>query len=157
MPIWTNSDGLQVRFNLDRVTSAPDGITSAEESILVYDLVDATTLGDTDTAAVADDASFIPAGALIKDAYFVATTDFTSGSSATLDIGLKQASGTNISADGIDADVALAALDEDDVVVCNGALIGTIVSTDAYPMFTYETGAYTAGAGTLIVKFVKFE
>ena len=60
MAIWTNSDGLEVRFGLDRTTEQPSGRTAAEEKTLVWTLNDATTLGDTDTAAVAGDEAFIP-------------------------------------------------------------------------------------------------
>src|SRR6056297_1316481 len=155
MGIWTNDDGLEVRFGLDRATTAPDGRTSAEEKVFTYTVADATELGDTDTAAVAGDASFIPAGAILKDAYFVVDTAFTSGGSAVLDIGLKEADGTNIDDDGVDAAVALGALSADDVVAADGALVGTRLASDSYVMVTYDTAAYTAGAGTLVVKYIE--
>lgn len=154
MGIWTNEDGLEVRFGIDRSTTAPTGGTSAEEKVHVFDIADATTLGDTDTAAASGDAAYIPAGAVIKDAYLVVDTAFTSGGVAVLDLGLKEADGTNIDDDGIDAAVALGALSADDVVVADGALIGTRLSKDAYVMATYDTAAFTAGAGKLVVKYV---
>lgn len=156
MGIWTNDDGLEVRFGLDRATQSPGGRTSAEEKVLVYEVADATALGDTDTAAVAGDEPFIPAGAIIKDAYFVVDTAFTSAGVAVLDIGLKEADGTNIDDDGIDAAVALAALGADAVVNCDGADVGTRVGADnAYLMFTYDTAAFTAGAGKLVIKYIE--
>lgn len=155
MAIWTNSDGLEVRFGLDRTTEQPSGRTAAEEKTLVWTLNDATTLGDTDTAAVAGDEAFIPSGAVIKDAYFVVDTAFTSGGTAVFDIGLKQAAGTNIDDDGIDAAVALGALGANAVVACDGALVGTRLANDSYIMMTYDTAAFTAGAGKLVVKYIE--
>lgn len=154
MGIWTNEDGLEVRFGIDRATSADSGGTSAEEKVHVFDIADATELGDTDTAAAAGDAAFIPAGAIVKDAYFVVDTAFTSGGSAVLDLGLKEADGTNTDDDGIDS-LALAAIDaDDDVVEADGALVGTRLAEDSYVMATYDTAAFTAGAGKLVIKYV---
>lgn len=156
MAIWSNDDGLEVRFGLDRTTEQPSGRTAGEEKVLTWKLADATALGDTDTAAVAGDEAYVPAGAIIKDAYFVVDTAFTSGGSAVLDLGLKQAAGTNIDDDGIDAAIALTAIDaDDDVIVCDGALIGTRLANDSYVMATYDTAAFTAGAGKLVIKYIE--
>lgn len=157
MAIWTNSDGLEVRFNLDRTTDAGGGTTIGTEKILVVDLPDATALGDTDTAAVAGDAAFIPAGSLVLSAHFYVDTAFTSAGLAVLDIGFKQAAGTNIADDGVDAAVALAALGANMAVPCDGVLVdGTEwLANDSYPMFTYDTAAFTAGAGKLIIKYIQ--
>ena len=156
MGIWNNDDGLEVRFGLDRTTEQPSGRTAAEEKVLVWHLADATELGDTDTAAVAGDEAFIPAGAVIKDAYFVVDTAFTSGGAAVLDLGLKQAAGTNIDDDGIDAAIALTAIDaDDDVIACDGALVGTRLANNSYVMATYDTAAFTAGAGKLVIKYIE--
>lgn len=154
MGVWINEDGLEVRFGRDRVTQVHNGVTSAEEKVFVYDMQDATELGDADTAAAAGDEGFIPAGAIIKDAYFVVDTAFTSGGSAVLDIGLKEADGTAIDDDGIDAAVAVAGLTADAVVIADGALVGTRLSEDAYVSMTYDTAAFTAGAGKLVVKYI---
>lgn len=157
MATWTNSDGLEVRFGLDRTTAAEGGNTIGTEKILVVDLPDATALGDTDTAAVAGDAAFIPAGSLVLSAHFYVDTAFTTGAAGTLDIGFKKADGTNIDDDGVDAAVAVAALAANMAVACDGALVdGTEwLQFDSYPMFTYDTGALTAGAGKLIIKYVQ--
>lgn len=156
MGIWNNDDGLEVRFGIDRATAAPTGATSAEEKVHVFEIADATALGDTDTAAVSGDAAFIPAGAIVKDAYLVVDTAFTSAFlAAVLDLGLKQADGTNIDDDGIDAAIALSAIDADgDVIACDGALVGTRLANDSYVMATYDTAAFTAGAAKLVVKYV---
>lgn len=153
MGIWSNDDGLEVRFGLDRTTEQPSGNTSAEEKVFVWKLGDASALGDTDTAAVAGDEAYIPSGAIIKDAYFVVDTQFA-GATAVLDLGLKQAAGTNIDDDGIDAAVAVGTLTANAVVACDGALVGTRLANDSYIMATYDTAAFTAGAGKLVVKYV---
>lgn len=153
MPIWTNLDGLDVRFGIDRSTIAPDGVTHSMVTKLVYDIPDATAIANTDTAAVVDDAPSIPAGAYIKEAYLVVDTAFTSGGSAVLDLGFKQADGTNVDDDGIDAAIAVAALTADAIIVSDGADIGTRAATAVYPMVTYDTAAFTAGAGKLVITY----
>lgn len=164
MSTWTNKDGLDVWFGTTASDTRPDGVTSATPKTLVYKVADGSALGDTDTAAAAADAAFIPAGSVITKAYFYVTTVWTSGGAATLDIGLKQADGTNIDADGIDVDIAVTALDAlGDTILCNGAYIAdgdltaVRLTTAAYPMFTYETAAFTAGAGTLVLEYIELE
>ncbi len=155
MPTWTNEDGLLVRFPLDNgATEVGDGVTSAEEQVLVWKILDATTLGDTDTAAEAGDRPYIPAGAFLKEAVLVVDTAFTSGGAAVLDLGLKQAAGTNIDDDGIDAAVAVGALTANAGIVSDGALVGTKLANDSYVMATYDTAAFTAGAATLYIKYI---
>lgn len=160
MSTWTNEDGLTIRYNLsrpetDRNGVAAQGVTSAEEKVFVFEITDATQLGDTDTAAAPGDVPYIPAGAIVKDAYLEVTTAFTSGGAAVLDLGFKQAAGTNIDDDGIDAAVALAALGADAVVAADGALVGTKLANDSYVMATYDTAAYTAGAAKLYIKYIE--
>lgn len=155
---WTNEDGLTIRFNLERPETDRDGVsaegvTSAEEKTFIYRITDATQLGDTDTAAVPGDVPYIPAGAVIKDAYLKVGTAFTSGGSAVLDLGFKQAAGTNIDDDGIDAAVAVAALTANTAITSDGALIGTRLANDSYIMATYDTAAFTAGDAVLVVKY----
>lgn len=155
MATWTNADGLEVRFNLDRTTEQPSGRTSATEKTLVWTIADATALGDTDTAAAAGDEAFIPAGAIIKDALLVVDTQFISAGSAALDIGLKQAAGTNIDDDGIDAAIAVASLTADAVVVSDGALVGTRLANDSYVMVTYDSASFNAGSGKVVIKYIE--
>lgn len=155
MTTWTNEDGLLVRFGTARSEVAEDGVALADEHLFVLDVADATLLADADTAAEAGDRPFIPAGAVIKDAYFEVTEAFTSGGSAVLDLGTKEADGSTIDDDGFDAAIAVAALTADSVTISDGALIGTKVTVDSFPTATYDTAAFTAGAGKLVVKYVK--
>jgi len=155
MGIWTNEDGLEVRFGIDRATSAPTGGTSAEEKIHVFDIADATEIASVDGDAADGDAAVIPAGAIIKDAYLVVDTAFTSGGSATLDIGLKTLDGGTVDTDVVDAAIALADIDAvDDVIACDGSVIGTRLAEDRAITISYNTAAFTAGAAKLVVKYV---
>ncbi len=151
---WTNEDGLQVRFDLERSATRVDGSTAAKERLLIVDLPDATAVADTDTAAPTNlDEAFIPAGAYVTEAIFYVDTAFTSGGSAVLDIGLKQADGTNIDDDGIDA-IAVAALTVRSGTACDGALLPSKMQYDSYVMFTRDTAAFTAGAGRVVIKYI---
>lgn len=152
MPTWTNEDGLAVRFPLDNgATVRGDGVTRNDTQTLVFSILDATDLADTDTSADIDGA-YLPAGAVIKSAMFVVDTAFTSGGSAVLDLGFKQADGTNIDDDGVD-NIAVAALTANAGVVSDGALVGSKLANDSYPMATYDTAAFTAGAGRLVIEY----
>ena len=154
MATWTNEDGLLLRFGVDRAAERVDGIAQRKVQQLVVDLPSAAALTDTDTAAVAGDVTFIPAGANILSAVFVVDTAFTSSGSGTLDIGLKQAAGTNIDDNGIDSAVAVAALGARQGVLCDGAMIGDKLEFDSYVMFTYDTAVFQTGAGRLIIEFM---
>lgn len=154
MTTRVNEDGLVERYGISRAVVAPDGTTVAKERTLVFEVPDATALADTDTAAEYGDRPFIPAGAIIKDAIFVVDTAFTSGGSAVLDLGLKQADGTNIDDDGIDAAIAVASLTIRTGIISDGALVGDKMQYDSYPMVTYDTAAFTAGAGRLFITYI---
>ena len=152
---WTNEDGLQVRFDLERSAPRVDGSTSAKERLLIVDVPDATAIADTDTAAPTNlDEAYLPAGAYVTEAIFYVDTAFTSGGSAVLDIGLKQADGTNIDDDGIDSAIAVASLTVRSGTACDGALLPSKMQYDSYVMFTYDTAAFTAGAGRLVIKYI---
>jgi hypothetical protein len=108
---WTNEDGLVVRFGTERSDSATSGQVAAIKEYIVLDLPDATALPLVGAiAAPAEDAPRIPASSIITNAWMVATTDFTSGGAATMDIGLMDAAGSVIDIDGIAVDIALATL-----------------------------------------------
>lgn len=156
---WTNADGLTVLMHGEQGDVQTTGKTVVGvRKALVIDLEDATALVDTHSAAAGPNDAFIPANSLIVSAHFVVDTAFTSGGAATLDIGLHNAAGTAIDADGIDADIALAALAADFAVVCDGVLAdGTqnVGAADAYVNFTYETAAFTAGSGKLVIEYIE--
>jgi hypothetical protein len=155
---YTNADGLFVITNNAQGAVRDNGL-NAQNGVktMVFELKDATKLGTSDVNPQPNDA-FIPAGAYITKASLVVTTAFTSGGSATLGIGLQQADGTIIDADGIDAAVAVADLAANKAVVCNGALVGgtaTVGAANAYMSLVYGTAAFTAGAAKLVIEYIE--
>ena len=155
---YTNADGLFVITNNAQGAVRDNGL-NAQNGVktMVFELKDATALGTSDVNPQPNDA-FIPAGAYITKASLVVTTAFTSGGSATLGIGLQQADGTIIDADGIDAAVAVADLAANKAVVCNGALVGgtaTVGAANAYMSLVYGTAAFTAGAAKLVIEYIE--
>lgn len=149
---WTNFDGLLVRYNNERSAVRMDGGESVSKQVFTYKVADATAITDTDTSAPAADEAYLPAGAIILSSRFVVDTTFT-GATAVLDIGLKKADGTNIDDDGLDAAIAVASLTANAGITGDGALVGTKLAFDSYVMFGYDTAAFTAGAGRLIVEW----
>ena len=165
---WTNKDGLIVGFGThsedNDVLAVVEGGTVKTYTI---ELSDATALEDTDAITVASmppQNVHIPRGSYIQKASFVVTTIFTSEGSATLDIGTYKAGGDGSSsgddvAAGIDADIALTALDAiGDAVACDGSLVGGVLpcgqicDDDVVVVFGFEAAAFTAGAGVLTLE-----
>ncbi len=153
MADWTNSDGLEVRFNGPEAGQTGASVsTMGAAKQLVVDIADMST----DITAAADgNEAFIPAGSFITNAYLKVTSAMT-GTSGTLTIGLAQKDGTAIDADGIDVAVAQADLAADKAVVCNGALVrgtATVGSANAY-VYTTKGGTVTAGAAKLVIEYI---
>ncbi len=99
----------------------------------------------------------IPANARIARATLRVITAFAGGTSYNL--GLSQSDGTVIDADGIDAAVALTAIDAiGDVVLCDGALVGTLVGigSAAGQLLVAATGTFTAGKAQLEIEYDLF-
>lgn len=168
---WTNSDGLVVGFGTHSEDNNVAAVTGDSGTLktLVIELPDATLLEDTDAITVASlppQSARIPRGSYIKKATFQVKTPFTSEGAATLDIGTYAADGDGSStgddlAAGIDADIALTAIDAiGDVVVCNGASVagvvpvGVVANSDVVVVFGFEAAVYTAGAGVLTVEYI---
>lgn len=154
---WTNSDGLTVLMHEEQGVAKTNGITAVGiRKTLVWDLVDATLLGTSAAVPAANDA-FIPANALIVSAHIVVDAAFTSAGAGTLTVGLVNAAGTAIDADGIDAIVAIAALGADDAVVCDGALVGiaNVGAANAYVGALYATAAFTAGSAKVVIEYIE--
>lgn len=157
---YTNADGLYVLTHGDQgaVQDKGTALGSARQTMVVT-VPDMTALATTFVAANIDpNDPVIPAGSVILSATWVTTTEVTSGGSATLTIGTYQADGSAIDADGIDAAVALTAINAvGETVRCDGAHLTTAgyVANDAYIGLIYATAAYTAGAGKLVIEYVK--
>jgi len=159
---WSNPDGLVVYFG-KRYTE--NGIAASVEpanglkSVIIHirgeDIP--ASVADTELLAADPRSVTIPAGAVIKSATLLVTETFT-GSSSTLDIGLTNAS-TGLVSDmnGIDAAVALSALDANDLVKCDGALVfptaAAALTAAQKVVFGYGTAAFTAGNAKLTVEY----
>lgn len=156
---YTNADGLFVLTFDDKGKRQDNGVTAGSiKQSIIHTIEDASTIGSTFGSSDIDvmDAT-IPAGAYITNAYVISTADFTSGGAATLDIGLYEADGTAIDADGIDAAVALAALSAGNAVNADGALVGgtLAVANEAYVGLKYNTATYTAGTAKVVVEYIE--
>ena len=96
----------------------------------------------------------IPAFSLIKNAYLEVSTAFTSGGSATLELGFQETDGSVIDADGIDT-IAVAALTVGTWIVNDGALVGAVVGAlDAQISIDDATAVFTAGIGRLVIEYI---
>ena len=163
---WTNQDGVTIKFGDERGVAYTSGKNMSSAIKTLTHKFTYADIGNTDTAAVdVANTAAIPAGSVILRAYLYVTTAFA-GATAVLDIGLKVAAGTNTDDDGIDAAVAVTALDAvGDFIVCDGALVadptGNLTAVrftaDQYIMTTYDTAAFTAGAATLVVEYLEVE
>ncbi len=92
---------------------------------------------------------------MLVSATLITETAFTSLGSPTLDIGLQQEDGTDISETGIDAAIAMTAIDAvGETVVCDGASIGTVLTYNSYVTIDIDTADYTAGRAKLIVQMM---
>ena len=163
MTIWTNADGLRVKFARDMVVSGQGGeyATSGPQRLTEV-TVDYTDIGS--SSAVVDEHIFVPAGARIEKVEFVTETAFTSGGSATLDIGLVRTSdySTAIDADGLVAAAALSTINaagETNTYIIGatgvGALVGTTLANEGSVVVNYGTAAFTAGKGRLVIEYIE--
>jgi hypothetical protein len=158
---WTNSDGLVVGFGTHSEDNDVVAVSGSGNTKIYTVEVTGTDLVDTFAAAnIKPQDALIPRGSQIKSAVFQVHTAFTSGGSATLDLGVF---GTTVvdDADGIDVDIALTVIDAiGDIVICNGALVGGVIpvgataNEDCYIAPSYETAVFTAGTGTLTVEVI---
>ena len=159
---YTNADGLFVLTDGAQGAVNNEGVTArASRQTITVDITAANT-GSTFGASNIDPlAPQLPAGSIIVNADLVITSPFTSGGSATLTIGTYNAAGTAIDADGIDAAIAVTAIDADgDVVQCDGAQVSGLVTVGgaaAYVGWNWGTAAFTGGAAKLIVEYIKVE
>ena len=96
----------------------------------------------------------IPANSFIKNAYLEVGVAFTSGGSATLELGVETVAGATVDADGIDT-IAVAALTVGSWTVCDGALVGATVGTaDVQISIDDAVAAFTAGTARLVVEYI---
>lgn len=154
--VWTNQDGLFVGFGTRKAEKNTGGNHASRGAIQTQTVkLKGTDMGDTVAASDLENAARIPANALLLSANLFVTTAFTSGGIAVLDIGVYNAdTGAVVDDDGIDAAVALAALEDNDTVTCDGALVGTVMAQETKIGASYDTAAFTAGEATLVVRYI---
>lgn len=160
MADWTNTDGLEVRFKNPEAGQLGAGLsTMGAVKTLELDLEFATNI----TAASDTHVGFIPAGAVILNAYLIVKTAMA-GTSGTLTIGLSAKDGTGASANAILTSTlgTQANLVATNVLLCDGnranaaSGIYTKYSTtaDGY-VYTTKGGTVTGGTGRLIINYVE--
>jgi|TARA_Y100000296_G_scaffold80058_1_gene104900 hypothetical protein len=166
MTVWSNDDGLDVRFGTSKATLRLGGrlktfgaMQECRVKILGTSVPASASETPIDKKVTIPSNSYLDA---VTSQLFVDTA-FTSGGSATLDIGIMNDDGDGTYStnddDGIDAAIAVATLALDYDVVPDGALMGTspVNSTTAtLPLaisYGYNTAAFTAGAATLVLRY----
>jgi hypothetical protein len=163
MSTWINEDGLQVEFDLSRgPTVSPGGVTGENVHKTLVHKFGFADVAITDVTVPNAREAFIPAGAVITRATIYVTTAWV-GATGVLDVGLKNAAGTNTDDDGI-VSSAITTIDAlGDTLVCDGALVAdgdltaVRLAADQYVMTTYDTAAFTAGAATLVIEYLELE
>lgn len=160
---WVNADGLEVRFGNEQAATALGGVTpnSGIRSQLVF-TINGTEVPSTDAPIYKYVG--VPQGATITGAWLQVTTAFTSGGSATLDVGLMADDGDGTYSteddDGIFSAIAVATLADGAIVPYDGAYTAAQVGTETHGRpyvvsYGYNTAAFTAGVAKLIVEYVK--
>jgi hypothetical protein len=152
---WTNESGLKIRFGTELASLGKGGQYRWNGPVAEYEYdIIGTQLNAFGTVTFLSDTVRIPDGMLLTDATIEVTQPFTSGGSATLTLGFHNEDGTAYDADGIDATVALTALDAvGETTVCDGALVNTLLQNPSYKYSyvtaTVGTANYTAGKAKL--------
>jgi hypothetical protein len=96
----------------------------------------------------------IPANSYIKSALLYVQDAFTSGGSATLQLGSEDVDGSADDADGLDS-LAVAALTVNSWHTLDGALVGASSGDeDVQVAIDQATADFTAGKGVLVVEYV---
>lgn len=171
--IWNNKDGLSVGFgrreddNTAAVASRRGSLETLRQVVTLADLEDTDSV--TSASFELGNAASIPRGSYITAARVIPTVTAV-GATATLDIGtydkeyLTAAGADDITvddADGIDVDIAVAALAVGTITAANGALVGGTVSvgatsnSDVVVIAAYQTAAFTAGEIIIEVDYVR--
>jgi hypothetical protein len=163
---WTNADGLVVGFGIHSEDNNVPAVVGGSGAVktMVVELPDASALEATASVTVASippQSAIIPRGSRILEASFQVTTAFA-GATANLDIGTHSAAAVDDDPNGIDAAVDVLVIDAiGAVVACDGALVAGVTSagaastSDVVVTFSYDTAAFTAGAGVLTLRYIE--
>lgn len=148
---WTNEDGLVVQFGTRDAEDDRAGVTRTAGETKEY-IVD-FTYDNLPVASTDGSYATIPANSLILSSRLFVTELFAGGTSYA--IGMEERDGTDIDADGLDAEILLAAIDADgDIVIGDGALVGATIGAEAGMPLIVATDTFTAGAARLIIEYV---
>ena len=160
--VFTNADGLRQAYGTAQTRDAKGG-SPAQKGPFTYltftlDAADLPLYDDTaDRFLERIPVTALPSGMLLRKATIITTTAFT-GTSATLTLGTATQDGTIVDADGIDATIALTAIDAvGEEVACDGALIGTKLASDQFLTIDVGTASFTAGKAVLLIELVRPE
>lgn len=167
MGIYTNGEGLNIHYGPRAVegwkarTLNTDGAVKELIIDFSYDKLpgfDQDAGGGTTYDSFSGLQAYIPAGSWIMSATLICTSDW-GGTTPTLTIGTYRRDGTVIDADGIDATIAEAAMDDGDVVLCDGAQVGGTATVGAYDAYIVAAtgGTVTSGAARLVVRYIQGE
>lgn len=154
---WYNNDGLLVKFGTEEGMTGGggefrwNGPTTEVEIDVVWNKLNAFG-----TRTILDETVRIPNGILLTSAEFEVVVPFV-GAGATLDLGFYDMDRTTAyDADGIDAAIAVTAIDAvGETVTCDGALINTLLANNTPNLIsaTVGTANYTAGQGKLRLRY----
>jgi len=158
---WYNADGLIVKFGTTEAEPTFGGEYRTPTSTRIIEFeINAADLEAFGTPTFLSDTVKLPNGVLLEAAEFVVLEAFTSAGAATLTFGLyDDDEATAYDADGIDAAIALTAIDTvGEKVTCDGALVGTVLAnnTPSYVAATVGAANYTAGKGVLRLHITYF-
>jgi hypothetical protein len=170
--LWTNADGLVVKFGLERVVDRGKTrrvVTAGEDqelrvqftyNDLPYYNKDANNDGTLDAfESVVASIPAGPDGVYLKSATLFAVEDWATANSAVLNLDLYKEDGTAMATGiGIDEAIAASALDTGDVVSCNGSLVGTTLAAATAPYYvgaTITVGSFTTGKAELVLVYRK--
>jgi len=155
---YVNADGLYVLTKQDKGATREQGITTeSAKRYFVLDIEDMSELSILGSLKPQENDAYIPAGSYITNAVILVKEACTSGGAATFTVGLQARDGTAIDADGIDAAVAVADLDANKAVKCDGALVAgtaTVGAENAYISFEDGGDVFTGGAVKVVVEYI---
>lgn len=175
MTVWTNNDGLKVKFGKDEAALVTGGAFNMGGTALnVVELKVAGTNVSSTAGTIPGRSDgviglTIPSGVMLASVELFAERAVTSaGGNATLSVGLKKNDDTEYDYDGL-----VAALDVDSatdgtglgtignrIVITqgstgNGALLGTVTTQEGYLCLNYATEALTAGVIVVRVSYYR--
>ena len=154
---WTNEDGLYVRFGTEETDVTRVGEYNEYGPLHYLEVeVNWDELNAFSNVTIFSSSVRIPADVFLESASFKVVTAFA-GASATIDFGTVDTDRTTEhDYDGIDAAIAVTAIDAiGDTITCDGALINTVLTntTPLLLMARVNTANFTAGKGYLRVYY----